>query len=312
MIGRLFLLVILFALGAIGGAVAWLALRDPYEALPRAAEKAVATGFATERRGERTLQHLVLEAPGIGRLGLAISLPEPLPAGKLPLVLVLGGLATGENNIRHIPHGGANAIVGYDWPIPTRLPQGWDLLREAPDLYQRAIRVPGQIAAALDWLAAQDWADPARVSLLGFSLGTLAAPAAQRLAQEHGRRIGWTILAYGGSPLGALIAANPFLKPKGAGPYLAGAADLLFRPVEPAEHLPHLAGRFLLIGGRDDAFVPEEAARRLRDLTPEPKTVVLLEGGHMGVGANQLALLEEIIAVTSRWLVEQRAANPPG
>jgi pimeloyl-ACP methyl ester carboxylesterase len=243
---------------------------------------------------------------------LAISLPEPRPAEKLPVVMVLGGLATGENNIRHIARGGANAIVGYDWPIPTRLPQGWELLLQAPDLYDRALRVPGQIAAALEWLAGQDWADPARVSVLGFSLGTLAAPAAERLAQARGLSIGWTALAYGGSPVGALLASNPFLKPRWAAPCLAFAADLLFRPVEPAEHLPFLRGRFLLVGGSNDAFVPAAAAQRMRDLTPEPKTVVLLEGGHMGVGANQLALLEEIILVTRTWLVEQQAINPPG
>jgi len=32
----------------------------------------------------------------------------------------------------------------------------------------------------------------------------------------------------------------------------------------------------------------------------------------MGVGPNQLALLDEIVRVTTRWLVEEKAANPPG
>jgi hypothetical protein len=70
----------------------------------------------------RRLQHVVLDAPGVGRIGLAISLPDPLPKRPLSIVMVVGGLATGERNIRHIPGGGDNAIVGYDWPIPTRRP----------------------------------------------------------------------------------------------------------------------------------------------------------------------------------------------
>jgi pimeloyl-ACP methyl ester carboxylesterase len=310
-IGRLLLALVLVAAVSAAAVVLWLALRDPIAALPRAGGKAVATGVTPQTRDGRVLQHVVLEAPGVGRIGLAISLPDPLPPRPLPIVMVLGGLATGERNISHIPGSGENAIVGYDWPIPTRLPQGWALLRQAPEFYDRALSVPGQIAAALDWIAGQGWADAGRVSLLGFSLGALAAPAAARLAERDGRAIGWTALAYGGSPVGALLASNPYLKPRWAAPYLALAADLLFRPVEPAEHLPHLASRFLLVGGRDDTFVPEAAARRMRDLAPEPKTIVLLEGDHMGVGANQQALLAQIVDVTTRWLAEQEAINPP-
>jgi hypothetical protein len=304
------LALMLLAAGA-GGFICWLELRDPLTALPRATENPIATGFATEPRNGRMLQHVVLDAPGVGRIGLAISLPDPLPNRPLPIVMVLGGLATGESNIRHVRGGGDNAIVGYDWPIPTALPRGWDFFRGAPDLYDRALRVPGQVAAALDWLAGQGWADPDRTSLLGFSLGALVAPAAQRLAELRGRAIGWTALAYGGSPIGALFAANPHMKPHWAAPIVSRVADLMFRPVEPGEHLPHLRGRFLLVGSRDDAFVPEEAARRMRDLAPEPKTTVLLKGGHMGVGANRQALLAEIIAVTTRWLADEKAVNPP-
>lgn len=304
-------LVLVLLAAAAGGFACWLGLRDPLGALPRAIETPSATGFATEPRNGRTLQHVVLDAGGLGRIGLAISLPDPLPKRPLPIVMVLGGLATGERNIRHVTGGGDNAIVGYDWPVPTPLPQGWDLLRQAPNLYDRTLRVPGQIAAALDWLAGQGWADPDRISLLGFSLGALAVPAAQRLATLRGRAIGWTALAYGGSPIGALLAANPYMKPRWAAPVLSRVADLLFRPLEPGEHLPHLRGRFLLVGGRDDAFVPEAAARRLRDLAPEPKSIVLLEGGHMGVGADRQALLGEIIAVTTRWLTDEKAVNPP-
>jgi len=300
----------LLAAGA-AGFVCWLGLRDPLGALPRATEKPIATGFSEETRNGRMLQHVVLEAPGVGRIGLVISLPDPLPKQPLPIVMVLGGLATGERNIRHVPGGGDNAIVGYDWPIPTALPQGWDFVSEAPDLYDQVLRVPGQIAAALDWLAGQGWADSERTSLLAFSLGALAAPAAQRLAELRGRAIGWTALAYGGSPIGALLAANPYLKPRWAAPILSSVADLVLRPVEPGEHLPHLRGRFLVVGGRNDAFVPEEAARRMRDLAPEPKTIVLLEGGHMGVGADRQALLAEIIAVTTGWLANEKAVNPP-
>ena len=85
--------------------VCWLGLRDPFTALPRATGNPVAIEFAAAPLDGRTLQHVVLEAPMIGRIGLAISLPDPLPERPLPIVMVVGGLATGERNIRHIPGG---------------------------------------------------------------------------------------------------------------------------------------------------------------------------------------------------------------
>jgi hypothetical protein len=49
----------------------------------------------------------------------------------------------------------------------------------------------------------------------------------------------------------------------------------------------------------------------MRALTPEPKSVVLLEGEHVGMGAGQQALLQEIVRLTGTWLIEQGAVNPP-
>jgi dienelactone hydrolase len=186
------------------------------------------------------------------------------------------------------------------------MPNGLDLLAAAPDLYRRAMTIPAQIQTAMAWVAAQDWADPNRVSLLGFSLGALAAPAAQRLGPVAP---GWTVLAYGGTPLGPLIAANPHLKPRWVAPILSGLADLALRPLEPGAHLPHLRGRFLVLEGRTDEFVPAAASSRFRELTPAPKRVVTFEGGHMGVGSDQIRLLERIIAESRAWLIAEGAAN---
>ena len=170
--------------------------------------------------------------------------------------------------------------------------------------------------AGIDWAAVQPWADPDRISLLAFSLGALAAPATQRLAASAGRTIGWTVLAYGGAGLGEMLAGHPRFQPATFGldwakPALARTTDILLRPVEPAMHLPHLKGRFLVIAGETDRFVPETAARRFRDLTPEPKTILRLPGDHMGIGPGQQALLDEIIRASRDWLRREGAIDPP-
>jgi hypothetical protein len=248
-----------------------------------------------------------LGTEALGPVGLVVDRPIPFRR-RLPVIVVLGGLGTGARNIDWVLEPGENVLVGYDWPIPTAMPNGLDLLAAAPDLHRRAFAIPGQIQTAMAWVAAQDWADPERISLLGFSLGALAAPAAQRLGPVAP---GWTVLAYGGTPLGPLIAANPHLEPRWVAQLLGLAADLALRPLAPGRHLPHLRGRFLVLEGATDEFVPAEAAARFRDLVPDPKRVVAFPGGHMGVGPRQLELLERIIAESRAWLVAEGAADAP-
>jgi hypothetical protein len=301
----------LVAMVSLAGAVSWLAWRDPLTALPHPVGPVAGPPTHERRIDGRHIFHLVLDDPAVGSVGFTVSLPDPLPAGRLPVVVVLGGLGRGADNIAPIRAPGANAVVGFDWPMPPRLPRGLGFVGQGPDLYDRLVSTPGQVVAAIEWAMSQPWADADRASLLGFSLGALAAPAAHRLAAARGRVVGWTILAYGGAGLGDLLAAHPRLRPEWARGLVGGLADRLLRPIEPAQHLPHLSGAFLVIGGRDDRLVPPRPARRLRDLTPEPKSIVLLEGGHMGVGRGQAALLAEIVRASRAWLVAEGAVNGP-
>jgi hypothetical protein len=256
------------------------------------------------------IQHFILHTDGIGDIGITVSLPEPLPRFKLPIVMVLGGLGTGEQNIRNVPDAGDNAIVGYDWPMPVRLGGGVAFLTQSPSLYRRVMTIPAQVSSALSWLSGQPWADPQRVSMLGFSLGALAAPAIEDVAERDGQTIGWTILAYGGDPFGALLAANPHVKPLFLRPVLAPLIDILLSPLEPCRHLPHLSGEFLVLEGQDDALIPESARARFYDATPEPKTIREFNGDHMGVGPDKQALLQEIIGASRTWLIDKGAIDP--
>jgi pimeloyl-ACP methyl ester carboxylesterase len=149
------------------------------------------------------------------------------------------------------------------------------------------------------------------MTLMGVSLGALAAPPAQRVAAEAGAAPGWTILAYGGAPIGDLVDANPFVRPPWVRPLLRAATDLLLRPLEPGAHLPHLEGRFLVIEGSADQFVPPAAAALMRELTPAPKTVVRLPGGHIGVGPDRQRILDEVLRQGRAWLVAEGAVHPP-
>ncbi len=312
------LVAVLVTVGAVVGWLAWRAAQPPRAVLPAAAGPVTVLDSLAhpdprpDPRPGRRLVELRLDGGRLGPIGLALSLPAgPPPARGWPVILVLGGLGTGRANLAPIPEAGPNALAGFDWPfLAAPLPPGPAALPHLPKLYRQVLATPGQIAAALDWLAGQPWADPTRVSLLGFSLGALAAPAAQAVAAAaHGRRVGWTILAYGGAPFGALIAAHPAL-PAGLPARAVGAlADLVLAPLQPLRHLPELDGRFLVLGGRTDRLIPAAAARALAAATPDPKDIILFDGDHMGVGPGQRRLLDRIITTSRQWLIDQGAVR---
>lgn len=292
--------------------VIWQLARDPFAALPRVATQATPHTVERERADGREWRRIHLEVEGRHDVELQISLPDPLPAQPLPVVLVLGGLDTGAQSVRDLPEAGGNVVIGYDWPIPRRLPRGFAALWMLPEICRRIFSVPGDVSAALRWITAQPWADHERVTLVGLSLGALAAPAVQRVAAAEGTAINWTVLGYGGAPLGVLLAHHPSVRSVWLQPLLRAAAGLVLRPLEPAYHLPYLEGVFLVLRGTDDAFIPEQAAQRFAALTPEPKTVHWIEGAHMGVGHDQDALLAEVIDKAVQWLREQDAVEPSG
>jgi len=287
----------------------WAYVRDPLLSLPPPEHglKAERTTFSAP--DHRHFEHITLHGQSLGDIAFNLSLPDPLPPKKLPVVLVLSGLVTGEDSIRYIKDAGDNAIVGYAWPIPVRLHGVSAFMLQAPGLYHNVMTIPGQVASALHWLINQPWADAERISLLGFSQGALAAPAVQDIAAQGGTRVGWTIIAYGGAPLGALLAANPHLKPTWLRKAMAPLVDLVFHSLEPTVHLPHLSGKFLVLEGRDDRLIPEAARNLLREAVPEPKTVITFEGSHMGLGPDKMALLQKIIETSQKWLIENGAIN---
>jgi dienelactone hydrolase len=311
---RLGAAVLLVSLVALAAGAGWLRSRDPLAALPRQAEPPAVIEERRETWAGRTLLHVTLEDVSVGRVRFVVSLPDPVPRAPVPLVVVLGGLRGGSDSIREISRiagdPGPNAFVGYDWPLPRRLPGGLELARRAPQLRGDVLSVPGQVDAIIRWAAERPWADGERVSLLGFSLGAFVAPATQRLAEERGARVGWTILGYAGAPIGAVVAGHPGAGPAWLRPFLGAALDVLLHPVEPSHHLPHLGGTFLVLGTRSDRLIAAAAGERMAALTPEPRTVVLLEGEHMGVGADKWRLLADVMDVSRAWLVDAGAIEP--
>src|SRR5262245_12850539 len=77
---------------------------------------------AEERREEtRLVRRIRLDGGALGPINIVVSLPDPLPPERLPAMVIIGGLRSGADGIRHIADPGLNAIVGFDYPIDRRL-----------------------------------------------------------------------------------------------------------------------------------------------------------------------------------------------
>lgn len=299
--------VVLAAMAAVAWFV-WPSYGEPLSRLPRPAGMPVLREEQAEHRDGRILRRLVLDVGALGELRIAVSLPDPLPAHKLPVLFVLGGLRTGQNSIRHVEDPGANALVGFHYPIDRHAGRGLRLLPRLPGLRAQIFATPGQAVAALDWLRAQPWADAGRVTPVGVSLGALFLPAVLRIDQARGASPGPAVIAYGGADV-ALMAPRLLRRvPAVLRPLILWLGVASLRPVEPAEHLPHIRGEFLLLAGTDlDAMVPEAAARLVERLTPEPKTIVHLPGGHVG---GETEVTRRLVTALRAWLEERGAAAP--
>jgi dienelactone hydrolase len=229
-------------------------------------------------------------------------------SGKLPAVLILGGLEIGRQSLGYLAHHGRNALLAYQYPGEGEAWYQGPWARRIPDLRKAALEVPAQVEIILAWIRAQAWAEPERISLMGYSFGAMFLPACLRLAQAHGWPLRSTVIAYGGAGLPALLEQNLDLEPRWLRRLAARLLALALRPLEPARHGPYLRGEFLFINGKRDTLIPPAHALALQTSVPGAHQVVWLEAGHMNPG--DPLLLAQIIRLSRGWLVERKALEP--
>ena len=226
----------------------------------------------------------------------------------MPVLVILAGLKTSHRTLDRLPACGANALVAYaytydreHWRIQSNLGRG-------VIAWRMASRLADQIAALLEWVKRQPWCDTERVSLCGGSLGAILLPMILRDLQS--RRIGvrCAVFAYGGAGRFSLA----WLSLRHRSVVLAALGALLalvcLRRIEPARHLPHLEGDFLVISSPDDELVPQRCAVHFEALLPDPKRIVHLSGEHLATHRPELLAL--VVDTAKSWLLERDAFNP--
>ncbi|MBL0211553.1 MAG: prolyl oligopeptidase family serine peptidase [Holophagaceae bacterium] len=278
------------------------------QALPLVVRTLRESTISTAAGETRRLLEYELDGAPEGPVRLALSLPMA-PEKPLPVVVILGGLDVGQESLRYVETHGPNALVALAYPRPTAdLYEGKALLK-LPRIRRAALAVPSQVCALASWIRDQAWADPRRVSLLGYSFGAMFVPAAARVAQVRGIPFRTLVMAYGGADLPGLLAANSDLRPAWVKSLAARVVGAVVRPLEPALHLPHLEGEILFLTGLRDERVPLPYARLMQSLKPGPKTVLDLDEGHMDPSLPDLN--RKIVASSQAWLVDRGAMDAP-
>ena len=308
---------ILFLCGAllVGAVVAlWLSIWNPDAQIrdPLPLYRQASATVTADPGGQRDILDVRLVDPDNAEVSFSVSLPKGhigVDTGeKLPTLVVISGFRSAHQNLERIPEPGANAIISYDYPYAPREWKAASFLGRTLIARRVAYRLPDDVAGLMAWVRRQPWADPNRISLAGVSLGAVALPVIRRRASATGQTDGPSVIAFGGVDLQALAAANLKISPGWLRDIAAWAVWLMLKPLDPETHLTEISGPFLLINGSDDERLPPYSVARLRSLTPEPKTVITLDGPH--IDGNRPEIIEKTVRLARVWLVSKGALNP--
>jgi hypothetical protein len=219
----------------------WVGLeraRDPWTLLDQdipafhADEESPHTGEGCP--GDRRCQNITLAARGQAPIRIALSLPADIPPDGVPVVVVLGGYRTGRRALKYVQDPGLNAVITYDYPLSKETWSEGSWIAKLVEGRAAMHAVPGQVLAVVRWARAQPWAESARISLVGYSLGALFVPVTYRVAQAHGETLGPGIIAFGGAHLYPMIRANLHIEPEFARDLAAWFSSTALHRLEPA------------------------------------------------------------------------------
>jgi hypothetical protein len=256
----------------------------------------------------RNYHSITLTDPDISNIICVISFPPDIPAEGLPVVIILGGLEIGHYTLRYIPEPGNNIIIVYQYPYHPEYWYAGLAMNEIPAIRESILSIPSQVVAVRNWVASQEWSDDERITITGYSFGAFCIPAIYRLAEKHRVRINYGVITYGGADLYRILEANMtnVLQPWRS--IVSWLAITAIRGMEPTLHTSFLRSEFLLINGTRDYQIPENSWRELHRMIREPKTIRILNEGHMHPRNTDLTKL--LVRISQEWLLQKEAINP--
>lgn len=281
----------------LGGA--WWLDRDPSARIVarRGSLQAVVEGPQEETGGQVDQAVRLVSSSGM-EVELLVRRPVDRDERPRPTVLLLPGMRTGARATRLVgdTRGVVVAALSYPGEI-ERIRSGLGALEDLSAARARIVDAPAAALLALEYLRGRPWVDPARVELVGVSLGAPFACIAGAL-DSRVRRV-WA-LDGGGAP--ARMIARGLEDEIGSGAArraVAGLAAWLAhaRHLAPERWVGRIAPRpFVMVNAPDDERIPRACVDALYEAAGEPKERVWLPGGHVDAGeAGRVAELCDLV-----------------
>ncbi len=256
--------------------------------------------FVGEKDGHMLFEITLKSSTGIKTNGF---LKVPSEDGYLhPAFLILGGLRTGRKTLDYISSTRGIVLLAIDYPYEGKTSKlgVWEFIGSVPRIRRAVIDTAPAAMTAIDYLLERDDVDPARITVIGGSLGAFFVPAHAAIDDRPAA----AVMIYGAGDIESLLASSNEIPRLFAKP-AAWLGAVLLSPVEPLKYAGDIAPRpLLMISGTQDPRIPERCSRILHDAAGEPKTVKWIDAGHISIQEKEFhGLISD--ALTS-WLVEQR------
>ena len=220
---------------------------------------------------------------------LSVSRPRA-GGGRRPLVILMGGYVTGRRAVELIrnPHGIVIAAINYPYHGP-KATREIASLRYVGQVRQAILDTPPVVLLSLDYLAQQDYVDPARIELAGVSFGAFLASVPGALDTRF-RRV-WLIHG-GGDPAAVFDYQLEDTITSGPLRWLASRALALLIEapyLKPERWVGRIAPRpVIVVHARNDPSYPPASIEALDRALRQPYQIIWLGQEHVGVRAQEL------------------------
>jgi hypothetical protein len=218
--------------------------------------------------------------------------PEVL-ADDYRALIVYAGQKTGRKILDLVPASDDLVLLAVQYPY--RRPETWAArLRWPYDVRRAAFRTVAGGLLGVSFLERDEGIDPARLTVVGSSLGSPFAVAHAALDP----RVPRLLVVHGGGDLP--LVARSIEAARGRpwrGRFYGAAAAVLVASFEPLRYVADVAPReTVVVGARADGTFPAASTLALYERAGEPKRVRWTEGGHVHSrpGAELEAVIREI------------------